>query len=147
MVSDFAGIAPGKVKVAIDCYKKPYLPLHPDIHFNLSYSDAYIACAVSDVPVGVDIEVMKPRSMKIAHRFFTPYELAYITAIEAEKLVRFYEIWTKKESAIKMWGTGFLTSISSFDVLKQSSIGYTRISSNFELMCHVCIGRQIRFNF
>ncbi len=67
----------------------------PHIQFNISHAGDYIACAVSDDPVGVDIELIKTADMQIAERFFTTDETAYIKSGQQEQ--RFYEVWTKKE--------------------------------------------------
>ena len=37
---------------------KPELLSYPDIHFNLSHSGTIAVCAVSDRPVGVDVEFL-----------------------------------------------------------------------------------------
>ena len=52
---------------------KPFLPGLPDIHFNLSHSGDYIACAFSDQEVGLDLqEHSRPHTsiVRIAKRFF-----------------------------------------------------------------------------
>ena len=36
---------------------KPFLAHYPDIHFNLSHSGTVALCAISDQPVGADVEV------------------------------------------------------------------------------------------
>ena len=41
---------------------KPFIVDHPNIHFNLSHSGDVAICAVSNQPVGIDIET--PRSIK-----------------------------------------------------------------------------------
>ena len=57
---------------------KPYFADLP-LHFNVSHSGGYVACALSDCDeVGVDIETSNPpdeRAKKIAQRFFTKDEI------------------------------------------------------------------------
>ena len=36
---------------------KPYLRLHPELFFNISHSGEWIACALGNVPVGIDIRL------------------------------------------------------------------------------------------
>lgn len=43
-------------KIEIGEHGKPYLADHKEIHFNLSHSAAVVACTVSDVECGVDVE-------------------------------------------------------------------------------------------
>ena len=96
---------------------KPYVQNVTDIFFNISHSDTKIAVAVSDEPVGVDIEILRPRSLKIAQKVCTPEELLYVFGHEPSKeelkqeqsgeiLRRFLEIWTVKEAYFKCIGTG-----------------------------------------
>lgn len=123
-------------------YGKPFLINKPHIHFNISHAEHYIACVISDDPVGIDIEFIKPADLKIAERFFTLDETAYIMA--GEWTHRFYEVWTKKESQIKWEGKGLHIPLSSFSVFKPNAqIKYHTAFQNNEAMCHVCSKKQI----
>ena len=46
----------GLIQFGYNNYQKPYLKDYPDIHFNGSHSGEYLVCALSDVPVGIDIQ-------------------------------------------------------------------------------------------
>ncbi len=73
-----------------------------EAHFNLSHAKDMVVCAVSAFPVGVDVEPVLPRGFgRIANRAFFEEERA-----RAQTLDGFYEIWTKKESALKYLGVG-----------------------------------------
>ena len=63
---------------------KPFIPGLPDIHFNLSHSGEYIACAFSDKEIGLDLqEHSRPKTsiLRIAKRFFTAREYEAIQAL------------------------------------------------------------------
>lgn len=93
---------------------KPYLPAHPEVHFNLSHSGHWAVCAISRDPVGVDVEL--PRcSAKIAHRFFQPEELDGLELIP-DQLNR---LWTAKEAFVKALGGGLTIPLNSFSVFLQ----------------------------
>ncbi|MDR3312416.1 MAG: 4'-phosphopantetheinyl transferase superfamily protein [Spirochaetaceae bacterium] len=95
---------------------KPYLSGGP--HFNLSHSGDFICCAVSDSPVGVDLEFRRGKARNftmMARRAFHPEEQAFFFRHPGEKT--FLDIWTLKESRIKMTGTGFSTPPASFSAL------------------------------
>ena len=80
-----------------------------DVHVSISHAGDYVVCAISDRPVGIDIEKIKPVSRRIAERTFSQRELEYLGCegeIASEALLRFYEIWTAKEAYAKMHGTG-----------------------------------------
>lgn len=49
------GIDIAKQNFTYTGHGKPYLLNYPDVHFNISHSGEYVACAVADSPVGVDI--------------------------------------------------------------------------------------------
>ncbi len=87
-----------------DSVGKPYLAGRTDVNFNISHSGQYVACAVCDRAVGVDIQTLTPCRLTVARRFFTDAE------IEAAVLggdIEFTKIWTRKEAYLKMLGTGF----------------------------------------
>ena len=73
-------------------------------HLNLSHSGAWLAAAVADLPVGVDIERLRPRAVTAqAARVFCPREAERL-AQEADPLPLFYTLWTLKEAACKAAG-------------------------------------------
>ena len=83
---------------------KPYLKDYIYTHFNLSHSDDYVVCAVSNYAVGIDIEKIKDDN---------PLELAKIHFERAQykdikkstnPLRRFYQLLTVKESYLKYRG-------------------------------------------
>ena len=130
------GLKNKQIEFSTNAYGKPFLAAISHLHFNISHAGRYVACAVDDVSVGVDIEQIKPIEQKIAERFFTLDETMYIMA---DFLPRFYEIWTKKESQIKWEGKGLykaLTSFSVFEAGKQER--YHKVFQNEEVICHVC---------
>ena len=80
-----------------------------DVHVSISHAGDYVVCAISDRPVGIDIEKIKPVSRRIAERTFSRSELEYLNCdgeMRGDALVRFYEIWTAKEAYAKMKGAG-----------------------------------------
>ena len=105
---------------------KPYLPHHPDIHFNLSHSGAIAVCAVSDRPVGVDVEMLRSANWKVIRRFFHPKEILWLES-SSDPDRDFTRLWTHKESFLKMTGTGFYRAPESFCAVPDTSYG-----SNFD---------------
>ena len=134
-----------QLRFSANAYGKPYLANSPGIHFNVSHTGNYVACAVSDEPVGIDIEQMRSTDLKVAERFFTPDERTYISA--NTPTVSFYEVWTTKESRIKWEGRGLSKLLSSFSVFdpeadKQKQPIYHKIFQNNEVICHICSTKQ-----
>ena len=84
---------------------KPFLAGHPEIHFNLSHCKNGIAVAVSDQPVGIDIESYREASDSLLRYTMNEEERRIIE--ESNNPVRtFTEYWTKKEAVFKLRGTG-----------------------------------------
>lgn len=90
---------------------KPYFKELPGIHFNLSHCHKGVACAISDMPVGIDIEEIQ-FDEPVAARVFNADEYARIKecASPAEK---FTELWTTKESYLKLTGQGICMDLKN----------------------------------
>lgn len=98
-------------------YGKPFLLGANNIHFNISHSGNWVVCAISDFPVGIDVEVIKPIDLDIAKRFFSEDEYsALLNQTEEDKPKYFFKLWTLKESYIKAVGKGLSIPLNSFTV-------------------------------
>ncbi|HBL40403.1 MAG TPA: 4-phosphopantetheinyl transferase [Ruminococcaceae bacterium] len=95
---------------------KPFLPGQGS-SFNLSHSGDYIALAIGDGTVGVDVEQIDPRHFDLAKRIFTQDESEWLNRNESNKSERFFQLWTLKESAIKAVGLGLSIPLQSFSVI------------------------------
>lgn len=84
---------------------KPFLRDHPDIEFNISHCSGLVGCVISDVPVGIDVESVRPFSRHAARHVCSRDELNDIeTAQDPDR--RFFIYWTLKESCAKAMGSG-----------------------------------------
>ena len=104
-------------------YGKPALD-GLNLHFNISHSEDWAVCAVSDHEVGCDIEKIKSADIKIAERFFCPEEYVHITEqVSAdERNLLFYRYWTLKESFMKATGLGMNLPLDAFQIQLGESI-------------------------
>lgn len=84
---------------------KPYFPEYPERHFNLSHSGEYVLCALSDAPVGVDVEVVRPRKEGLPAYTFKGADYERWLALGGD-WEAFYTLWTEVESVIKYTGEG-----------------------------------------
>ena len=84
---------------------KPYLLDYPDVHFNTSHSGKYVVCAVSDKPIGADIQRIGEYNSDIAKRVCNEKELVQIED-SSDSASEFTKLWTQKEAVLKMYGTG-----------------------------------------
>lgn len=94
---------------------KPHFRENVGIHFNISHSGAYGACALSLIPCGLDIqEVRKVRSQKMLERVLTQREQKQVQeAKNPEK--EFCRFWTRKESFLKLSGDGITKSMRDLE--------------------------------
>jgi 4'-phosphopantetheinyl transferase len=107
-----------QIYFTVNEYGKPLLPWIPNFHFNLSHSGDWVVCAVSEYPIGVDIELIKPIDLAIANRFFTKKEIDFIMSEEeVNRIPTFYDLWSLKESYIKALGKGLSMPLDSFTIL------------------------------
>jgi len=105
-----------KIIIKTTKFGRPILhkPKIKNFNFNISHSGEYVAIAIGNKKIGVDIEKIKPIGMEIAKNCFAPEELEYIQKNKKNQLVIFYTIWTLKESYIKAVGKGMSLSLKSF---------------------------------
>jgi 4'-phosphopantetheinyl transferase len=91
-----------------------------DLHFNVSYSnDVGVYAFANGREIGVDVEAIHllPDADDIAARLFSRRECeAYRNLDQPDKLVGFFNCWTRKEAFIKAVGEGFSYPMRQFDV-------------------------------
>lgn len=105
------GLTPSSCIYTSEISGRPYL-LNQNIDFSISHSHGTIICAIEAKKglhrIGVDVEVYGKRNqtyMKfIANRYFSDNEKRIYQADPTEKT--FMDIWTAKESLVKMSGKG-----------------------------------------
>lgn len=80
---------------------KPVIIGHEDIHFNMSHCKNAVACAVSDKPIGIDVERIQDKvNESLAQYVLNEKELEDITPL------KFARLWTMKEAVVKLTGRG-----------------------------------------
>jgi 4'-phosphopantetheinyl transferase len=93
---------------------KPFLPNRENFHFSLSHSGRYVVMAWGETEVGVDVQRQDAANPEaIAARWFAPDEQSYVRG----DLLRFYQVWTGKESYLKFTGTGLRGNLRAFSIL------------------------------
>ena len=112
-LSAAGGVPPGDWRFGAAPGGKPYVANAgaPDLVCNLSHTRALVACAVARGPLdlGIDVENLDAgrNPSGIAERYFTPAERSWIAAAgEADRSIRFVELWTLKEAWLKATGAG-----------------------------------------
>jgi phosphopantetheinyl transferase len=102
---------------------------------SISHSHEFSAIAVSSNPIGIDLEQMKEKTLKIASRFMDVSHLDNLS--EAEKIKKATVIWGIKESVFKIKskeGISFLNHIfeNEFNLEDKKTIAQLRFNSEIE---------------
>ena len=105
-VSEFLDIPACEVIINRDSNGKPYIE-NGGCFINYSHSGRFAAAAVSDEPVGIDIEEKGRKSPGAARRIATPDELDFI----GDDPEKFLIIWTLKEAHFKCTGEGIRNNL------------------------------------
>lgn len=104
-------------------HQKPYFK-NSSIFFNLSHSGDYVAVAVSDREIGIDIEKIRTVNRSTAKKFFTKSEAASVKSDDD-----FIKLWVKKESFIKATGQGLACPLNSFEVINSDNGSFVLFES------------------
>lgn len=111
---------PGEETLRQTATGKPYFDCPSAPCFSLSHSGEIWGAAFASVPVGFDLERVRPRAWEnIARRYFHPFEREMALACGA---TAFFSIWTAKESYVKYLGTGIDEDFSAFCVVRGGRI-------------------------
>lgn len=123
-------------------YGKPYLKNYSSIQFNLAHSEDYVICAVSDTPVGVDIECIHDIDLDVAKNYFDSDEYEYI--LNSNNINAFFELWVLKESYMKMTGLGFSMDPKDISIKIDNGMRLINTQNNCKLgLWNVCDGNYI----
>jgi 4'-phosphopantetheinyl transferase len=119
------GIPKDAMKFEKNKYGKPHVVGKSGVHFNISHSGDYVACAVGDTSVGIDVQEHKSGGLDIADRFFSQEEkdVLYKAAdsdSDDTKRKLFYDMWSLKEAYIKCIGMGLSKPLDEFGIVDRS---------------------------
>jgi 4'-phosphopantetheinyl transferase len=106
---------PSEIHFGTEASGKPFLKDHPNFHFNLSHSGAFVVCATGPSPVGIDIQEKRAHSMGVARRIFTAEQMDRLTEIDDIEAQRdlFYEYWTQMEALKKCQGLSLFSNLDT----------------------------------
>ena len=103
---------------------KPSIVGHPEIFFNLSHCKEAVACAISDQPVGIDVESVRSYKERLASYTMNDEEVRDIETSEQPDTT-FIRLWTMKEATMKLVGTGISKDMKS--VIDTDRYKYTTV--------------------
>lgn len=91
-------------------YGAPYLERGP--YFSISHCKHGIAVAISEMPIGIDIEHIRTANPDLVARTMNENEQQQIWSSDQPD-VAFTSLWTQKEAVLKMQGTGIISDIKN----------------------------------
>ena len=100
-------------RIEVDELGKPFFPDYPDTHFSLSHTAGAAAAALADTPVGVDIERVRPVSVRAMER---------IAGVRTE--AAFFRSWVRREARVKRTGSGIVTMMRTEAPLNRGEFYY-----------------------
>ena len=114
----FYGLCEKTMEYVLGNQGKPMFRDYPKLHFSLSHSGDYAICSMGAQEVGNDIERVRSGKLRVADRFFTEEEKAWLYRAELpeEQESRMFRLWTMKESFLKVTGLGMSLSLRDFTV-------------------------------
>lgn len=127
LIAMTTGTANRDIDIRLGRTGKPYLASTPWLEFNVTHTRYAVAVALSNRPVGVDIEKIRPTELHIAPDIFTENELRWLNQAAEDRPRRFVELWTKKEALVKHDGDGLPSNLKTVDVM--SSVSTYKLST------------------
>lgn len=107
------------VQPSINEFGKPYID---GVHFSISHSGNMVVLGYGDSEIGVDIELVQG-NVEMIDSIFTSYENQFVFCGANEEIQeRFVQMWTMKESLLKMMGVGLGTDLREYEVVQKGSI-------------------------
>ena len=103
---------------------KPSIVGHPEIFFNLSHCKEAVACAISNQPIGIDVESIREFKDSLVNYTMNEDEVREIENSE-NPASAFIRLWTMKEATMKLIGTGISNDMKS--VIDATKYKYTTI--------------------
>lgn len=118
-------------------------------HFSISHSGDYVICAVSDEPLGADIEKISRMSPALSKKIFSPVELEKSRTLDGSELQKYLcRVWTQKESFVKLTGEGLRQNLRTICTeeppteKEQNSPYFFTQSFGEDYLISVCLGKE-----
>ena len=103
---------------------KPSIVGHPEICFNLSHCKDAAVCAISNQPIGIDVESIREFKDSLVNYTMNEEEANMINSSD-NPASAFIRLWTMKEATMKLIGTGISNDMKS--VIDSSKYKYTTV--------------------
>lgn len=96
---------------------KPYFSDIRDFFFNISHSGDYLILAWSHYEIGIDMEQIRKELPRFPERMLSPTDFSFWQKQnDLAKIKCFFELWTRKESYIKLSGDSIFRKVKELSV-------------------------------
>ena len=118
---------------------KPFIKGREALFISASHSGEYFVCAISDAPVGIDVqEEREGRLSRISKRYFSAEEQAYV---KERGEAGFFSLWTRKEAYAKYTGRGLEEIMKGTSVLGREDVDFVDFQIEKGIYCSCCVKR------
>ena len=113
------GLREADMQYVVGEHGKPAFADYPDLHFSLSHSGMLVACAIGDVPLGVDVQTLVTPHDSLVNYTMNEAEISRLSSLATneDKALYFTQLWTLKESYVKATGLGLGHSFPAFEIV------------------------------
>lgn len=119
---------------------KPLVKGAGELFVSVSHSGAYLVCALSELPVGIDVQEERGGNLgKITGRYFSEEEQAYV---DERGRAGFFALWTRKEAYSKYTGRGLEEVMKGTSVLMRDDVDFTDFQIEKGVYCSCCVKKQ-----
>ena len=147
VLAQYLEVRPADLRFSYEPLGKPRLLISGEVpvQFNLSHSDDLALIAVTDTPVGIDLERVPPDATwealaPVAARFFTAADHDALMALPpCERRRGFYQTWTRKEAHLKACGLGVAAGLDRFSLVAAADAPGWRVRDNQGGLSRWCV--------
>lgn len=116
-------------------FGKPYFTNYPNIHFNISHIKSKVICAISDNPVGVDIQDIVEIKKNCYSSVLSTNEIEYLSTHDNSN-IEFLRIWAIKEAYTKYTGLGLNQDFDKLNIVSSESNDINFNGTNIHVFCN-----------
>ena len=120
-------------------YGAPFIEDGPS--FSISHCKAGIAVAVSENPIGIDIEAIRTFKPELMQKTMNLTEQQHIISSTNPDL-EFIRLWTQKEAYLKLKGTGIITDLHNTLAQKQDIVWKEVSNLQLEYICTIAVEKD-----
>jgi 4'-phosphopantetheinyl transferase len=108
--------SPAEIRFHQSANRKPSLP---GINFNTSHTSNFAVIALSESPIGIDIEKVHPdfQFSDLLNQCFSPEEITYVNSSSDVPMI-FFTLWTRKEALLKATGEGIVDNLQQVSAME-----------------------------